>query len=200
MEKYTTHEKIEQLIWDSPDGTLFVISDFTGLGSKAAVNKSLSRLVNDNTLTRELRGIYKKPLYNNFIKEDVQSTPNEIANAYARLHGWSIVPSGNTALNELGISTQVPNVNLFISSGPYRTIEFPNKTTIRFKHVKSTEVENISYDTALLIEAIKTLTKANLTPKVVAKIRKRYTEDELQRIKRESKNARSWVYEQILKL
>lgn len=200
MEKYTTHEKIEQLIWDSPDGTLFVISDFTGLGSKAAVNKSLSRLVNDNTLTRELRGIYKKPLYNSFIKEYVQSTPKEIANAYARLHGWSIVPSGNTALNELGISTQVPNVNLFISSGPYRTIEFPNKTTIRFKHVKSTEVENISYDTALLIEAIKTLTKANLTPKVVAKIRKRYTEDELQRIKRESKNARSWVYEQILKL
>lgn len=200
MEKYTTHKKIEQKIGDSPDGTLFVISDFAELGSNAAVRKSLSRLVNDNTLTRELRGIYKKPLYNNFIKEYILSTPKEIANAYAKLHGWRIVPSGNTALNELGLSTQVPNVNLFISSGPYRTIEFPNKTTIRFKHVKSTEVENISYDTALLIEAIKTLTKANLTPKVVAKIRSKYSAEELQRIKRESKNARSWVYEQILKL
>ena len=127
MEKYTTHEKIEKKIWDSPKGTLFVISDFADLGSDAAIRKSLSRLVKDNTLTRELRGMYKKPLYNRYIKEYIKSTPNEIANAYARLHGWSIVPSGNTALNELGLSQQVPNVNVYISSGPYRTIDYRTK-------------------------------------------------------------------------
>lgn len=200
MEKYTTHKKIEQKIGDSPDGTLFVISDFAELGSIAAVRKSLSRLVNDNTLTRELRGIYKKPLYNNFIKEYIQSTPKEIANAYARSKGWRIVPSGNTALNELGLSTQVPNVNVFISDGPYRTLVLPNKTTIRFKHVRSNEISNISYDTALLIEAIKELKHENITPKVLTIIRSRYSEDEIRRIKWESSRARSWIYEEILKL
>ena len=200
MEKYTTHKKIEQKIGDSPDGTLFVTSDFYDLGSVAAVRKSLSRLVNDNTLTRELRGIYKKPLYNNFIKEYILSTPKEIANAYAKLHGWRIVPSGNTALNELGLSTQVPNVNVFISDGPYRTLVLPNKTTIRFKHVRSNEISNISYDTALLIEAIKELKHENITPKVLTKIRSRYSEDEIRRIKWESSRAKSWIYEEILKL
>lgn len=200
MEKYTTHKKIEQKIGDSPDGTLFVTSDFYDLGSVAAVRKSLSRLVNDNTLTRELRGIYKKPLYNNFIKEYVKSTPKEIANAYARSNGWRIVPSGNTALNELGLSTQVPNVNVFISDGPYRNLVLPNKTTIRFKHVRSNEISNISYDTALLIEAIKELKHENITPKVLTIIRSRYSEDEIRRIKWESSRSRSWIYEKILKL
>ena len=200
MEKYTSHKKIEQKIGDSPDGTLFVTSDFYDLGSVAAVRKSLSRLVNDNTLTRELRGIYKKPLYNNFIKEYIQSTPKEIANAYARSKGWQIVPSGNTALNELGLSTQVPNVNVFISDGPYRNLVLPNKTTIRFKHVRSNEISNISYDTALLIEAIKELKHVNITPKVLTIIRSRYSEDEIRRIKWESSRARSWIYEEILKL
>lgn len=200
MVRLNTHREIEKLIRSKSNGTLFVISDFVGLGSIYAVRKALSRLVADGTLVRELRGIYKKPNYNAFIKEDIMSTPKEIAYAYARAYGWKIAPSGNTALNELGISTQVPNVNAFISDGPYRTIVLANKTKIRFKNVPSSEITNISYEAALIIEAIKYLKKENITVAVLDNLRNRFTEDELQVIKSDSKVARSWVYEQILKL
>ena len=56
-------------------------------------------------------------------------------------------------------------------------------------------VENI-----ILLNPEKYLKKENITVAVLANLRNRFTEDELQVIKSDSKVARSWVYEQILKL
>ena len=200
MEKYNTQKKIEQKIRNKPKGTVFVISDFSDLGSNDAIRKALSRLVKEGKLKRELRGIYKKPNFNEFIKEEITSSPKEIAYAHARAYGWEIIPSGNTALNELGLSTQVPNVNTFISDGPSKTIEFNHKTTIKFKKITNREISNVDYKSALLIEALKALKKENITDDILDKIRKIYSEEELKKIKKDTKRSRSWIYEEILKL
>ena len=146
MEKYSTHKRIELKIRNKPKGTLFVISDFAELGSNNTIKKSLTRLVKEDKLKKVFRGIYKKPNFNAFIKEEIISSPKEIANAYARAYGWNIVPSGNAALNELGLSKQVPNVNIFISNGPSKTIELNNNTKIIFKKVTNREISNMSYE------------------------------------------------------
>lgn len=56
-----------------------------------------------------LKGLYIKPNFNDFIQEKVEPSATEVAEAYGRAFNWSIVPFGDTALNLLGLSTQVPN-------------------------------------------------------------------------------------------
>lgn len=200
MEKYNTQKKIEQKIRNKPKGTVFVISDFAGLGTNDAIRKSLSRLVKEGKLKRELRGIYKKPNFNEFINEEISSSPKEIANAYARAYGWEIVPSGNTALNELGLSTQVPNVNTFISDGPSKTIELDYNTIIKFKKITNREISNVDYKSALLVEALKAIKKENINDEILKKIKNIYSEEELRKVKKDTERVRQWIREEIVKL
>ena len=51
--------------------------------------------------------------------------------ALARSYHWTIAPCGNTALNLLGLSTQVTVVWSYISDGPYKTYEL-NSTKLEF--------------------------------------------------------------------
>ncbi len=71
-----------------------------------------------------MRGVYDKPAYSNLLQEVAAPDPEQIAEALARSYNWTIAPSGNTALNLLGLSTQVPANWVFISSGPYKKYEF----------------------------------------------------------------------------
>ena len=43
-----------------------------------------------------------------------------MAKAIARNYNWTIAPTGDAALNLLGISTQVPSKWEYVSSGPYK--------------------------------------------------------------------------------
>ena len=80
--------------------------------------QSLSRLVQSGTLRRILKGVYEKPKYSKLLDEYVAADPEAVANALARSYHWTIAPCGNTALNLLGLSTQVTAVWSYISDGP----------------------------------------------------------------------------------
>jgi hypothetical protein len=69
-------------------------------------------------IRRVIRGVYDKPKYSTLLQEYSAPNPNEIADALARNYSWTIAPTGNTALNLLGLSTQVPANWSYISSGP----------------------------------------------------------------------------------
>lgn len=58
----------------------------------------------------------------------------------------------NTALNLLGLSTQVTAVWSYISDGPYKTYEW-NSTKLEFKHRTNKEITGLSYMTSLVIQA-----------------------------------------------
>ena len=79
-----------------------------------------------------MRGVYYKAEYNEFLEEYVAPEPDAVAHAIARNYGWTIVPFGDTALNILGLSTQVPATWVYMSDGTYKEYSY-NQTTIRFK-------------------------------------------------------------------
>src|SRR5574344_2034090 len=95
----TYHEKIRERITTSKRGTIFVISDFADISPTPTIKKVLSRLVQDKTIRRIMRGIYEYPIYNAFLDEYVAPSPHEIAKALARNFGWTIVPYEDAALN-----------------------------------------------------------------------------------------------------
>ena len=120
MKRTISISQIEDRIRNSPKGTIFVTSDFTDLASLDAANKALLRLEKAGLIRRIIFGVYEYPEYNEFLGEYVEPSPDMVAHTLARKFGWTIVPCGDTALNMLGISTQVPAVWLYVSDGTYK--------------------------------------------------------------------------------
>ena len=196
MKRTISISQIEDRIRNSPKGTIFVTSDFKDLASSDAANKALLRLEKAGLIRRILFGVYEYPEYNEFLGEYVESSPYMVAHALARKFGWTIVPCGDTALNMLGLSTQVPAVWLYVSDGTYKEYTYGN-TVIRFKRTTNKEISKISYKTALVIQALKALGKENITDEIINQIASVTTGKEKTAMFAEAKYATSWIYDVI---
>ncbi|UKI12271.1 MAG: type IV toxin-antitoxin system AbiEi family antitoxin domain-containing protein [Oscillospiraceae bacterium] len=196
MEKTTNLKLIRDRINRSDIGTVYVAVDFVDISDKTSVNAYLARLVDEGLIRRVLRGVYDKPEYNDFLEEYVAPSPDKVANAIARNFGWTIVPCGDTALNLLGLSTQVPAAWVYVSDGTYKEYTYDN-TTIQFKRTTNKEVSKLSYKTALTVQAFKALGKDKIDDMVISRLGKLLTAEEKQTMLEEAKAATSWIYEYI---
>lgn len=196
MKRNISFNQIEERIRNSQKGTIFLTSDFIDLASSDAANKALLRLEEAGLIRRILFGVYEYPEYNEFLNEYVEPSADKVAHALARKFGWTIIPCGDTALNLLGLSTQVPSVWLYVSDGTYKEYTYAN-TTIKFKRTTNKEISKLSYKTALVIQAIKALGKENITNEIINKIAQATTDEEKAQMFVEAKYATSWIYDII---
>lgn len=187
---------IKTRIMNSPDGSVFTTVDFADVIENSRVGVILSRLEEDGVIRRVMRGIYAKPVYNDFLKEYIAPSPSLVAEALARNFGWTIVPCGDTALNILGLSTQVPAAWSYVSDGTYKEYTYDN-TTIKFKRTTNKEISKLSYKTALIVQALKALGKDNIDDTIINKLKNDLTDEEKTTALLEAKAATSWIYEYI---
>ena len=188
--------QIRANIEKAENGSVFVSTDFTDITDKKTVNMGLIRLADEGLIKKILFGVYYKPEFSKLLGETVAPSPNKVAHALARNFGWTIVPCGDTALNLLGLSTQVPSQWIYVSDGAYKEYTFDN-TTIKFKRTTNKEISKVSYKTALTIQALKALGKENITGQVILRLKKILTDEEKEKMLAESKSATSWVLEFI---
>ena len=99
--------KIVSRIYGIGMGSVITPKDFLDLASHVTVRQILSRLAKEGKIRRLLRGVYEYPAFSKMLNTPANPDPDAIAKAIARAHGWTIIPSGETALNILGLSTQV---------------------------------------------------------------------------------------------
>ena len=177
-------------------GSVFVSTDFTDITDKKTVNMGLIRLADEGLIKKILFGVYYKPEYSELLGETVAPSPNKVAHALARNFGWTIVPCGDTALNLLGLSTQVPSQWVYVSDGAYKEYSFDN-TVIKFKRTTNKEISKLSYKTALTIQALKALGKENVSEQIICRLKKALCEEDKEKMLTEAKSATSWVYEYI---
>ncbi|MBQ7119313.1 MAG: hypothetical protein IJO09_03775 [Oscillospiraceae bacterium] len=188
--------EIKQNILASENGTVFVAVDFVNVTDKKTVNMSLMRLEEEGLILRIIRGVYYKAEYNEFLQEYVVPDPDKVARALARNFGWTIVPCGDTALNILGLSTQVPATWSYVSDGTYKEYTYDN-TTIKFKRTTNKEISKLSYKTALIVQALKALGKDNIDDTIINKLKNNLTAEEKTAALLEAKAVTSWIYEFI---
>ena len=188
--------QIRANIEKAENGSVFVSTDFTDITDKKTVNMGLIRLADEGLIKKILFGVYYKPEFSKLLGEAVAPSPNKVAHALARNFGWTIVTCGDTALNLLGLSTQVPSQWIYVSDGAYKEYTFDN-TTIKFKRTTNKEISKVSYKTALTIQALKALGKENITGQVILRLKKILTDEEKEKMLAESKSATSWVLEFI---
>lgn len=196
MENASKIAQIAERICEAPFGSAFVASDFTDLAEYETAKKTIARLEKKGTLRRVLRGVYDKPKFSYLLQEYAAPIPDQIAHAIARNYNWTISASGNTALNQLGLSTQVPADWSYISSGPYKKYTFGN-ITLTFSHRSDSQLIGMSEKTLLLIQALKAIGQNNVSDADIERIRKKLSYDECQTILTESRHTINWIYEAI---
>ena len=189
-------QAVKKRIEAAPNGFVFVAADFADVAETQRISDCLYRLEKEKIILRVLFGVYYKPEYSSLLGEYIAPAPDAVAHALARNFGWTIVPCGDTALNLLGLSTQVPAVWSYVSDGAYKEYSFDN-TTIKFKRTANKEISNLSFKTALTIQALKAIGKEHVTDAVISKLKSVLTEDERQTMISEAKSVTAWVYEII---
>lgn len=190
--------EIKNRIISGSKGAIYVPADFIDIAQRTAIKMVLSRLEEEKLIRRIMRGVYEYPEYSDFLQEFIAPDPNKVAQALARNFGWTIVPCGNTALNLLGLSTQVPAVWSYVSDGPYKTYQFET-ITLRFKHSANKDFTGISPKSALVIQALKMFGSKKVDD-AIKPLKRTLTPEEKKTMLSETQYVTSWIYEAIKKI
>ncbi len=185
-------------IMSENQGKIFSINDFYGLGTKNTIKSVLYRLNEEHQIVRLLDGLYTKPKYSEILKEYSYPDANAVAEKIADKFSWTIAPMGDTALNYIGLSTQVPNEYIYISDGAYREYLYRDKKLI-FKHTTNRNITAYSKELSILIQAIKALGKDNISEEDIKKLAL-FTKGIKEDLKNDTLKLPFWIQEVLKKI
>lgn len=177
-------------------GWTFSSSDFIEEFRSVNIDKALSVLTKEGKIRRVCRGIYDYPKYSELLKQEMSPDYDQVAQAFARKFNWRISPSGDAALNLLGLSTQVPGRLIYLSDGPNRKYTIGNYLLV-FKKSALKDVGFKHRESSLIVQALKALGKERVTEQVINSIRKQFDSKTCQKILKDAKPATTWIYESI---
>ncbi len=193
---YSLHDKAFFFISGHGRGWAFSSNDLLAKFSRQQADNVLSDLVKDGKIRRVCRGIYDYPKYSEFLKQELSPDIDQVARAFARKFNWRIEVLGDTALNMLGLSTQVVAKYVYLSDGPNRSYDILG-TTLEFK---KSSLKNIGFkykESSLIVQALKALGKERVTDEVIETIRKRIEPKMYGKILKDTQSSTVWIYEAI---
>ena len=155
----TVKERIAKAIGRSKEGTLFFNNSFPEFDD-VYVREILTDLCRQELIVRISQGIYVKPMRSRF--GIVYPAVGDIVKGIAKRDKAKILPTGNTALNQLGLSEQVPMNSEYITSGSAREIKL-GKRTVRLRRSVPKNFEYKGEVMPVLVQAMKAIGQENLT-------------------------------------
>ncbi len=195
---YTVEYKILKKIYTHGRGWVFSEKDFASLANRSAIDVTLHRLMNKDTIRRVMRGVYDYPKYSELLQKQLSPDIDKVAQAIARKHAWRIQPSGPVALNILGLSTQVPSKYQYLSDGPSRNFQVGN-TTLAFKSTVLKEAGFKYHESRLIVAAFRSLGKERLDPETTEGIRQWLDPKMRSKVLKDTVTVTRWIYDEIRK-
>lgn len=162
---------IRQKIARCKRGTLFFLTSFPEYDEEY-VRKVLAAFVNDGTLVRVSNGIFLKPVKTRF--GILYPEPIEVVKAIAKRDHAEVLPNGFVALNQLGLSTQVPMKYMYLTSGATRMVRL-GKKEVMLKHASPRNFAFRDKFMGVLYQALKCHGKNDFTDEermIIAKLLK----------------------------
>lgn len=173
-------------------GKVVTPKDFSEIGSRASIDQALSRLTKAAKIQRLGRGIYAYPRFNRRLGISVPPETDEIADAIARQTGSRVVPSGATAANRFGISTQVPAKPVYLTDGRSRKVNV-GKFIFTVKHVPPKELPIGNRTSATVIQALRYVGKDAVNATVIRKIRRALSAKNLLLLSQDAQHTTDWI-------
>jgi predicted transcriptional regulator of viral defense system len=161
-------QKIKERVSRIDAGKLFATNDFSDMDNDNLVTRTLSRLQNEGVIVRVAAGIYMNPKHTQF--GVLYPTIDQIAQKIAERDKAQIMPTGDTALNILGFSTQVPMNAVYITNGAKRKVKVGNRNII-FKNAVQKNFQFKGTLLPLIIIALKELGESRVTDEIRMKIK-----------------------------
>lgn len=113
---------------------VFTPKDFLDLGSRAAIDRALSRLVLAGKLRRIGRGLYDFPRQSKILQGAAPASLDATVQAISRRDQIRVMPNGIVFANDLGLTNAVPAKPSYISSGRTKTVLVGNRK-VYLQHV-----------------------------------------------------------------
>ena len=190
------HSQLEDKILSLKKGAIVFVSDFAEFGTAENVKKVLLRLEKKQLLVRLAHGIYLYPKIDKELGILYPSTES-IAEAIAKRDKIRIIPTGIYALQQLGISTQIPMNVIYLTDGAPRKIKV-GKRTITFKKTVPKNLAIKNKVVSNIVQGLKELGKENITDEIRQKINQALQKVPVKALKEEILNAPVWVRNEVL--
>lgn len=179
-------------------GRVFSARDFLDLGSRPAIDQTLSRHSRAGLLRKISRGLYDLP------RADPQLgrlSPNADAVAVA-LKGRDAIrlqPAGAHAANMLGLSDQVPMKTVYLTDGPSRRVKVGG-VEILLKHTTTRNMSTAGRLSGLVIQALRWLGKDHVDDAIKAKLRRNLKPKDRAALVRDASYAPAWIAKIVYEL
>ena len=173
-------------------GSVLVPGDFLDVGSRQAVDVILHRLTRKGTIRRLARGVYDYPKQHPKLGL-LSPSADTIAQALAGRDRTRLQPAGAYAANVLGLSEQVPARAVFLTDGPSRTVKV-GRMTIQLRRTTPRNMAAAGKLSGLLIQALRALGEAHLTPERIAHLKRRLPPEERRGLLKDLRLAPAWMH------
>lgn len=138
------YENIKTTIQSFDRGHIFFPDDFIQMESSDTIRSALVRLCENNEIIRLAQGIYCYPVIDTKWGLGIMyPSIDDIAQAIAEKDHCRIAPTGSSALNALGLSTQMQANVVYYTDGSPRTICIGNGRGLLFK--RTTDMKRFAY-------------------------------------------------------
>ena len=130
--------------------------DFMDIGSRAAVDQALSRLVRKGRLRRIGRGLYDLPRMSPLLGCPAPVDLDAAITALSRRDGARIMSDGLRAAHHLGLTNAVPAKAVYLTDGISRTVRIDGRTIV-FRHAGPTVMRWAGRPAAPVYQALRWL-------------------------------------------
>ena len=173
-------------------GRAFTAADFSDVAGRRNAANALGRMHARGMIARALHGVYYVPERSTLMGAEVPASAGEVVRAIARANKWVVAPAGDTALNALGLDTQVPARLVYVSSGPYKRYAY-GSYEIELRHRANRDLLDCSQTTCTIVQALKALGRENVGDGEIEMLARNLTQEQVDTFLEESAGLTSWV-------
>jgi DNA-binding GntR family transcriptional regulator len=179
-----------------PEGVSVSAKALLHLGSRAAVDQALSRLVRRGQLIRAGRGLYVRPIESRFGMRP--PSVENVVRALAASTEETIASHGAAAANALGLTTQVPIREVYLTSGPSRQLKLGSRS-VELRHAPKWQLTLANRPAGEAIRALAWLGEAH-APAALQTLSHRLPTEALAEIIGARPRLPTWLAQQVSRL
>jgi hypothetical protein len=179
-------------------GWVFTPRHLIDLGTRGSVDMALSRLVQAGSIRRIGRGLYDYPRLHPELGA-LSPDPANVAAALAQQSGDKLAPSGATAANGLGISTQVPARTSYATTGRTRTSQAAGRKVV-LRHSRAPVLDTASDTGNAVLQALTHLGRDNVDDDIIRSFARRLDDRDMKALVQARPRMTGWMGDLILKI
>lgn len=179
-------------------GWVFTPKHFTDFGTRGSIDMALSRLAKAGNIRRIDRGLYDYPRQHAKLGALSPDTDN-LAEALSTQTGDRLAPSGATAANSLGLSTQVPAKASYSTSGRTRLKRTAGRS-LTLRHSRAPVLDNATDAANAVVQALAHLGKAEVDADAIQHFAMRIGDRDMSTLLKSRTLMPGWMGDVILKI